>query len=115
MRGERELPKTSSRWGTAEAEALLVDCRRRGVSLADYWRRRKIGYERLRRWRSRLDSEPRGPQTPALLPVHVLESERPWDGPGFELELARGLRLRVPPYFDEASLARLLRLVAQSG
>jgi hypothetical protein len=46
-----------------------------------------------------------------LLPVHVLESERPADGPGFELELPRGLRLHVPPHFDEASLATLLRVV----
>jgi hypothetical protein len=31
--------------------------------------------------------------------------------PGFELELSRGLRLHVPAAFDEASLARLLRVV----
>ncbi len=33
------------------------------------------------------------------------------DGPGFELELPRGLRLHVPATFDETSLARLLRVV----
>jgi hypothetical protein len=42
----------------------------------------------------------------------VLEDERgPAEAAPFELELSRGLRLRVPPHFDEASLARLLHIV----
>jgi hypothetical protein len=45
----------------------------------------------------------------------VVESEPAADAPGFELELSRGLRLHVPMAFDEASLARLLRVVETSG
>jgi hypothetical protein len=45
----------------------------------------------------------------------VLESERPADGPGFELELSGGRRLRVPSRFDEESLVRLLRVVEASA
>jgi hypothetical protein len=45
----------------------------------------------------------------------VLESEPAEDAPGFELELSRGRRIHVPRAFDEASLARLLRVVETSG
>jgi hypothetical protein len=41
----------------------------------------------------------------------VIESEPTVAAPGFDLELSRGLRLHVPAAFDEASLARLLRVV----
>lgn len=99
------------RWTQREAQRALEAWRASGLSLPAWCREEGVAYERVRRWRSQLDSEPRCQQTPALFPVHVLESERPADGPGFELELPRGLRLRVPPHFDEASLARLLRVV----
>ena len=99
------------RWTERDAQRVLEAWRASGLSLPAWCRQEGVGYERVRRWRSQLDSEPRCPQASALLPVHVLETERPADGPGFELELARGLRLRVPPHFDEASLARLLRVV----
>jgi hypothetical protein len=33
------------------------------------------------------------------------------EAPAFELELSRGLRLRIPPQLDEASLVTLLRVV----
>jgi hypothetical protein len=46
--------------------------------------------------------------------VHVLAGDRSGDVLGFELELPRGWRLHVPPAFDEASLARLLRVVETS-
>jgi hypothetical protein len=74
-----------------------------------------VGYERVRRWRRQLATGPRRSQTATWLPVQVLESEPAADAPGFELELSRGLRLHVPRAFDEASLARLLRVVETSG
>jgi hypothetical protein len=65
----------------------------------------------VRRWRRQLAGRPRRSQTVTVLPVHVLESEPAAGAPGFELELPRGLRLHVPPHFDETSLATLLRVV----
>ena len=103
------------RWTERDAQGALATWRASGLSLAAWCRQEGIGYERMRRWRSQRGSEARGSQTAALLPVQVLESERATDGPGFELELPRGLRLHVPSAFDDASLARLLRVVETSA
>jgi hypothetical protein len=85
------------------------------VSLPAWCRQEGVGYERVRRWRRQLAGRPRRSQTATWLPVHVLESEPAAGAPSFELELSRGLRLHVPSGFDEASLARLLRVVETSG
>ncbi len=103
------------RWTERDAQQALRAWRASGLSLAAWCRQQGLGYERVRRWRSQLASGRRRPQTPALLPVDVIESERPAEVPGFELELPRGWRLHVPSAFDEASLLRLLRVVEASG
>jgi transposase len=108
MRGERELPKTSSRWSAAEAEALLADCRRRGLALGEYCRRRKIGYERLRRWRGKLEV-PR-PEPLALAPVRVVAAPRASAG-RMELRLGDGRRIRLSADFDPEALSRLLQVL----
>lgn len=104
--------RTARRWTRREAQDALEAWRASGLSLPAWCRQEGFGYERVRRWRSQLAPRPRRPRRAALLPVQVLQAERAAaDGPGFELELARGLRLHVPSAFDEASLARLLRVV----
>jgi transposase len=109
MRGDRKLPRTSSRWGAAEAEALLAACRRSGVPLAAYCRRRKIGYERLRRWRGKLERS-RGAAV-ALAPVRVVGAPpRAASGP-MELRLGDGRRVRLDADFDPEALTRLLRVL----
>jgi len=109
MRGEGELPKTSSRWGAAEAEALLADCRRSGLALGEYCRRRKIGYERLRRWRGKLERSRRGPV--ALAPVQVVADLARTISGRMELRLGQGRRVRLGADFDPEALARLLRVL----
>ena len=109
MRGDRGLPKTSSRWSAAEAEALLADCRRRGLALGEYCRRRKIGYERLRRWRSKLERSRVQPL--ALAPVRVLAAPPPARAGRMELRLGEGRRIRLAADFDPEALARLLRVL----
>ena len=109
MRGDRELPKTSSRWGAAEAEALLADCRRRGLPLPDYCRRRKIGYERLRRWRGKLERSLEG--SLALAPVRVVTAASPAASGRMELRLGDGCRVRLGVDFDPEALSRLLRVL----
>jgi transposase len=110
MRGERELPKTSSRWGAVEAEALLTDCRRSGLGLGEYCRRRKIGYERLRRWRGQLERS-RGQSLVALAPVHVVGAPPRASSGRMELRLGQGRRVRLGPDFDPEALSRLLRVL----
>ena len=62
------------RWTERDAQRALEAWRASGLSLPAWCRQEEVGYERVRRWRSRLDSEPRCPQPPALFPVHVLEA-----------------------------------------
>ena len=109
MRGDRGLPKTSSRWSAAEAEALLADCRRRGLALADYCRRRRIGYERLRRWRGKLERSLEG--SVALAPVRVVAAPPPASSGRMELRLGQGRRVRLSADFDPAALSRLLQVL----
>ena len=107
MRGAREFPTRSSRWRAAEAEALLADCRRRGLPLAEYCRRRKIGYERLRRWRGKLERE----RAVVLAPVRVVAAP-PRASPGrMELRLGDGRRVRLSADFDSEALSRLLQVL----
>ncbi len=101
------------RWTERDAKRALEAWRASGLSLPAWCRREGVRYERMRRWRVQLASG-RRPQCAALLPIVVTESERT-ERPGFELEHARGWRLHVPSAFDEASLARLLRVVETSA
>ena len=109
MRGDRELPRTSSRWRAAEAEALLADCRGSGLPLAEYCRRRRIGYERLRRWRAKLESSREGSVT--LAPVRVVAAPPPANSGRMELRLGQSRRVRLDADFDPAALSRLLQVL----
>jgi len=109
MRGEREIPKTSSRWSAAEAQALLADCRRRGLALGEYCRRHKIGYERLRCWRGKLEVS--RPEPLALAPVRVVVAPPPASSGRMELWLGDGRRIRLAADFDPEALSRLLRVL----
>jgi hypothetical protein len=94
---------------------VLEAWRGSGLDLTAWCRREGVEYERVRRWRSRLAVRSRRTATSPtarFLPVRVLGGSAPSpEGPSFELELSRGIRVRVPPQFEEASLARLLRVV----
>jgi transposase-like protein len=107
-------PWARARWTPQEAQRVLEAWRSSGVDLAGWCRREGVEYERVRRWRSRLAVRSRRTATsPAatFLPVRVLGGDSSLEGPSFELELSRGIRVRVPPQFDEASLVTLLRVV----
>lgn len=110
MAGERGLPKASSRWGAADARALLADCRQRGLPLASYCRRRRISYERLRRWRSKLERE-RSPREESsdvdLRPVRLMPSTTS----DLVIECADGRSIRLAPDFDPEALRRLLSVL----
>jgi transposase-like protein len=114
-RSDARQRRATRRWTRREAQQAVADWRTSGLSLPAWCRQEGVGYERVRRWRRQLASRSRRSQTATWLPVHVVESEPAADAPGFELELSRGLRLHVPKDFDEASLARLLRVVETSG
>lgn len=106
----------AARWSEAEARQVLEAWRTSGLSLAAWCRREGVGYERVGRWRRQLEAAlRRRRKAPVLLPVEVVECEPVQEPRDFELELPRGLRLRIPVQFDEASLAALLRVVEAPG
>lgn len=109
MARERGLPRTSSRWGASDAKALLADCRQRGLPLAAYCRRRKISYERLRRWRSKLEGQVSPEETPdvGLRPVRLLPST----ASDLVIECGDGRSIRLAPDFDPEALRRLLSVL----
>ncbi len=104
-----------ARWSPSEAQRVVEAWRRSGLALSVWCHRQGLEYERVRRWRSRLGARRRPRPKATFLPVRVVErGERSLEMPAFELELPRGMRVRVAAQFDEASLARLLRVV-ESG
>jgi transposase-like protein len=86
---------------------LIAAQERRGGSAARLAERRGLNPATLYRWRSRLRSRARG--QPEFVPVEFVGAERSKAAAidcVFELELAGGRRVRVPPRFDADELAR---------
>ena len=94
------------RWSEAEAAGRVEAWRASGLSLAAWCRHEGLRYERLRRWRQQLERTRKRRRDPQLLPVQLVEPEN--SPHALELELPRGLRLRVAAGFDATALARLL-------
>lgn len=97
---------STPRWSEGEAEQHVEAWRASGLSLTAWCRREGFRYERLRRWRQQLERARKRRGGPQLLPVQLAEPEG--SPHALELELPRGLRLRVAAGFDAAWLARLL-------
>ena len=110
VRGGRGAP-APLRWTKRDAQSALARWRASGLSLPAWCRDQGLAYERVRRWRSQLALAPVRHRQATLLPVELVEHDRVVEGPVFALELPGGLRLQIPAAFDEAALARLLRVV----
>ncbi len=105
---ERERRKSGRRrWSEREARERVAAWRASGLNLMTWCRREGIGYERMRGWRLQFGAQWRA--APSLLPVEVVASSEP--AFCFEVELPRGLRLRVASGFDPASFSELLRAI----
>jgi hypothetical protein len=111
-------PWARARWTPGDAQRVLEAWRASGLELSAWCRREGVEYERVRRWRSQLGVRSRraAPSSAAtFLPVRVVGSDPSPEGPSFELDLSRGMRLHVPPQFDERSLTRLLSVLEASA
>jgi len=76
-----------------------------------------LSYQRLHRWRLRLEASGAA-QQPAFLPVRILEAEPAAvheRASGLEVLAPGGLRIVVPPDFDASVLERLLRAVRRAS
>lgn len=100
-----------TRWTSQDAQRVLEAWRQSGLDLAGWCRREGVEYERVRRWRSRLPVGSERAQTATFLPVRVIAGTPSPEAARFELELAGGRRLHVPPQFDEPALVRLLQVL----
>jgi hypothetical protein len=83
-----------------------------GLSRAAFCRREGISTMTLLRWVKEFGGAPR-PATGAGFVEVRLDAGSPQGG--FELELARGRRLRIPPGFSVADLERLLALLDRAA
>lgn len=87
---------------------------RSGLGVAEFAQRRGLNASTMYWWRSRLRRAAR--REPQIVPVEIVGS-RPAAvdaGRPFELDLAGGRRLRVPPHFDADELARLICAVERA-
>mgnify|MGYP003376569666 CR=1 FL=1 len=62
------MPRQWRRWSEADAQRVLAEQASSGLSLLEFARREGLHPERLRRWRSRLESPP-----PAAAGVRLVE------------------------------------------
>jgi transposase len=82
-----------------------------GLSLRAFAIREGLNVGSLCAWRRRLS--PDGATSTSFVPVVVSDSATR-STEGFEVVLRDGMALRIPPDFDEATLARLLRALGAS-
>ena len=112
---EKKTPIARERIPPAEIESLLRELDASQMSVAQFARERSISpwrlYEARRRTagKKRRRSSPRH-TAPKFVPVEI--KRPPAEIAALELVLSSGHRLRVPPDFDEASLRRLMGVLA---
>jgi Transposase len=106
-------PFDRPRWTERDARDVLAALHRSGKPVRVFAAEHGLDPQRLYLWRRRLGgAEPTTFQEVVVRPVASMTS--PETGASwFEIMLASGDVVRVPPSFDSASLARLLEVVAR--
>lgn len=99
--------------------ALFAEQASRGLSLSGLSRETGIPTGTLSWWRKEIRRREVRRRTPApassaFVPVTLRDSAVSSVGAGFELMLPNGVRLHVPPVFDEGALHRLVATVASA-
>jgi hypothetical protein len=96
------------RWTRAQAAARLESWRASGLSLAKFATRERVGYERLRRWRTKLAHEA-GPRFAAV----EIEPSRAAASDAITIELRCGIRLMTSERVSAEIVSRLARALEQ--
>ena len=60
------------RWNAAKAAAVVREAEQSGQNLTEFCRDRGLNYERVRRWRIRLNAAAKPKRTPVFVPVEVV-------------------------------------------
>lgn len=114
MRTPVESLFTRRRWTADDARAVLAALDRSGKSVCAFAAEHGFDPQRLYAWRRRVaDGDPITFREVTVRPPPRAETaEAPLAG--FEIALASGVVIRVPPTFEAAALARLLEVLAQA-
>lgn len=62
------------RWSAAKAAAVVRDAEQSGQNLTEFCRERGLNYERVRRWRIRLNASSKPKRAPIFVPVQVVDA-----------------------------------------
>lgn len=101
-------PFDSPRWTEAEARAVIQDLARSGQSVRQFAERHGLDPQRVYLWRRRVAGGDRTTFREVVVrPAASTEAQ----GSAFELVLASGTRICVPPSFNAEALARLLEVL----
>jgi transposase-like protein len=105
-------PFNRPRWTEEDAREVLAALGRSGKSISVFAAEHRLDPQRVYLWRRRLGEAERA-TFQELIVRPARRSAADTEGTPFELVLASGEVVRVPPSFDSAALARLLEVLAQ--
>ncbi len=106
-------PFDSPRWTEAEARAVLKELARSGQSVRQFAEEHGLDPQRVYLWRRRVAGGDRTTFREVVVPARLAASTEA-QGSAFELTLASGVRICVPPSFDAEALTRLLEVLERA-
>jgi len=107
-------PFNRPRWTELDAREVIAALDRSGKSVSAFSAEHRIDPQRVYLWRRRLGgAEPTTFQELIVRPAARRPATDTEGGP-FEVVLASGTVVRVPPSFEAAALARLLEVLTQA-
>jgi hypothetical protein len=107
-------PFNAARWTESQAREVLAALERSGQPVSEFASQHGLDPQRVYHWRRRVAG---GDNTTFReLIVRRLPTTLSHDagGSSFEVVLASGVLIRVPPSFDATALARILEVLAQA-
>jgi transposase len=103
-------PFNVPRWTEAQAREVIAALERSGKPVSVFAAEHGLDPQRVYQWRRRVA----GGDSTMFREIVVRPSDRGSQGSSFEVVLATGEIVRVPPSFDEAALARLLDVLVRA-
>jgi transposase-like protein len=107
-------PFDRRRWTEQDARFVLEALERSGKPLRVFAEEHGLDPQRLYVWRRRVAGGDHTTFRELIVRPATATSARDADGAPFEIVLASGVAVRVPPSFDAAALARLLEVLTQA-
>jgi transposase-like protein len=107
-------PFDRRRWTEQDARVVLAALEQSGKPVRVFAEEHGLDPQRLYVWRRRVAEGDRTTFREVIVRPSSAASARDGDGSPFEIVLASGVVVRVPPSFDVAALARLLEVLTQA-